>query len=217
MTVPCSRLNDVPSLHPIYSHCAEAIVSFARGATLVGRLAATLLEFTARWVITRSDYDRLIAWTMDADWLEHNQLVLSTQNTGHVLYKKFDLGRPDGKIVKCHWGCPVTDLHSKANNHGVRITCDRCKSRCTVGLAKTDRQSILGSRAIIKLQYPPPLYLACWKSKEELDNAPPALTLRSSSLPTLAGHVPPQVGLGPRSHKRPSAQDLLEPMNRKKR
>ena len=87
-------------------HCAEAVLSFSNKITLVGSVAALVLDFAAAWVQSSSEYDFLVAQTFPPSWCSLHRPVLSLGDpASHWVYSAVDPLEPNGSPVFCHWGC----------------------------------------------------------------------------------------------------------------
>lgn len=148
-------------------HCAEAVVSLADSSNVVGEVASQLGDLVARWTQSAStDFDALIAMTIPAEWARIHQPVISTEDGCHTLYTRFQPSHPGGKRVLCGSGCQAP-LRAKPRPGVVRITCTKCKSRCSVKLERLDRQTVLGQHDLIRVEWPPVQYVVGWEVCEE--------------------------------------------------
>jgi hypothetical protein len=158
----------LPPVYWMYSHapslCFDAIVSLANRTTVVGDVACTLSEFATAWVTTPSDYDTLFAATVRSDWARLHRPVLSRGRTDHVLYTGFHVTEPLGQVVRCHQGCGVENRSYSVKGQRASITCRQCGSTCTIdfGGARSDPSTALGSRSLVKVDYPQPLLPVQW-------------------------------------------------------
>lgn len=109
--------------------------------------------FVMEWVRTQASYDSLVARTMSADWASKHLPVFSHGNT-HTLYKGFNTLEPDGQVVVCHRGCGIENRKWEMRPTTIRIECRRCKSQCTIERQKADTSTLLGSRGLVKVDFP---------------------------------------------------------------
>jgi hypothetical protein len=75
----------------------------------------------------------------------------------HILYTRFDLGQPGGRIVRCFGGCEK-GMASKPSRNTVRLTCKGCKYKTTVPAFKTSTETTLGRVSLVAVAYPQHLY-----------------------------------------------------------
>lgn len=180
--VPCIRLSrshtHAYQLTHI-SHCADAVLSFATNTTITSEVAPVLLPLISDWVQTSSDYDVLIAKSVQAGWAHRNHPVLSRRGhdpsrytkftsteephvmasgkDDHILYTRFDLGQPGGRIVRCFRGCEK-GIGAKPGKNTVRIKCDGCKYRTTIPAFRSSTETTLGRFSLVAVAYPQELY-----------------------------------------------------------
>lgn len=151
------------------SHCADAVLSFANRATVVGDIASGVNEFVTQWVQTLSDYDFLVATTMDRRWIDKHCPVFSRKVEGipvHTTYSGMTLGRPGGKVVVCHRMCREEILiQGDKQRERVDLRCSKCDSRCRVPMILPDNTTPLGARELFKTIYPPELFPVKWRLK----------------------------------------------------
>lgn len=136
------------------SHCADAVVSLANRTTIVGDVAATLVDFLVAWVTTPSSYDVLFAKTIRDDWARRHRPVLTTRQDGHVLYTGFSPAEPNGEVVRCHRQCAPENQWSNVRKKNILFICKQCNSQCVVGKATYDASTFLGARHLIKTVFP---------------------------------------------------------------
>lgn len=173
-----------------FSHCADAVLSFANKTTVVGDIANTLSEFATAWTTTLSEYDTLFATTVRHDWARRHRPVLSRGNGLHYLYTGFHVTEPHGKLVRCHQMCGVEARSFTIKDKVVVIRCKRCRSTCTIDRVKPDR-STLGTQSIVKVAYPPDQVRVLWKFDD-----PRRQTTTSEGRGTSATVVPKSAGAG---------------------
>ena len=146
------------------SHCADAIVSLANRSTVVGDVACTLAELAVAWATTGSDYDTLFATTVNAGWVARHRPVLSRGRTGsHTLYTGFNINEPNGQLVQCHQGCGMENQSFTVKPKDVQVVCRQCNSYCTIPKVTSDSSTLLGSRSLVKVAYPPTRFLTEWR------------------------------------------------------
>lgn len=157
-----------------------------------------------------SDYNTLIANTIPSKWAKEHLPVLSRRGhdparyttftwkepprpiptpipcqDDHILFTQFSNGQPKGRLIKCHNRCEQS-ITTKQTAAAVRITCNACKSKCTVKQFKTDMITVLGRHALVAVRYPQDLYPVQWELPKEPSSAglaPPDVVVRSASLP----------------------------------
>ena len=163
------------------------MLSLANETTVVGDVSGTLLDFIAHWVQTPSDYEFIIAKTISKDWAKKHMPVLSRhghdptrytvfnpwacevpvpmipqdkrdEQDDHILYTKFNIGQPVGKIVLCHLMCGQ-EIENRQGKLYIRLICKGCGSRCSIGQFKTDRTMVLGRRELVAVKYPQDLHI----------------------------------------------------------
>ena len=169
-------------------HCADAVLSLAKDANLVGDVSGALLDVTAAWVQTLSDYDVLMARCIKSSWASNHLPILSRHGhdrsrfttffvdnvpqpvpdsarpdaNDHVLFTSFSMGSPAGMVVRC----PITahqGIGFKQTNKGVRVTCKVCLSKCTIPQFRSDPTSPLKPEGLVAINYPPAQYAAQWE------------------------------------------------------
>ena len=160
----------------VTSHCADAVLSMANPTNVIGQIAGRVAEFVRRWIQSPTiDYDTIVAATFDAEWARMNSPVITTvrwvpdehnpgesrEVTRHTLYTAFQIGEPNGEVVKCHYGCDVP-MKAKARKTVVRLTCTGCRSRCSVRLRKKKPYSALGTRGLVAVEFPRVQHEADW-------------------------------------------------------
>ncbi|KAF9789555.1 hypothetical protein BJ322DRAFT_1177906 [Thelephora terrestris] len=171
-----SDAEDAPSHHHkmlIVNLACGASVSLPqpRSELLTGEVAPVLLPLISDWVQTSSDYDVLIAKSVQAGWAHRNHPVLSRRGhdpsrytkftsteephvmasgkDDHILYTRFDLGQPGGRIVRCFRGCEK-GIGAKPGKNTVRIKCD--------GSFRSSTETTLGRFSLVAVAYPQELY-----------------------------------------------------------
>ena len=150
-------------------HCADAVLSFSNEITLVGGIAAPLLDFVSMWVQSNSDYDFIIGQTFPPTWCSLRRPVLSLQATmSHWVYTAIDPLEPDGHPVICQNGCGRENLDPDAQSKKVRIKCLLCQSTCEVKVSEIDSRTPLGRKGIMKAQFPPTQAKTSWISPGSL-------------------------------------------------
>ena len=180
-----------------YSHCAEAVLSFASMTNVVSEISGNLLDLATYWVQSFSNYDVLMAKTFPSDWAlvhmpiisrrEHDPTRYTTFTMGnperpvpitlapgphdHILFTKFSFGQPGGQVVLCHMRCN-TSIKVKQTPNGVRLICNGCKSRCTISQFKTTRQDTLTRRGLMAVAYPQKQYTTWWERPEPSTDVP---------------------------------------------
>lgn len=189
----------------------------AKPANIVGDIATTLAAFASDWVQTLSDYHVLMARSITHQWCSNHLPVLSQHghdasrftiyssgtpsrkipivatpgDDDHVLYTGFSLAQPQGKVLRC----PIFEhqgLHPKGTHNGVRITCQKCESKCTIPQFKTDRTTPLGSQGIVAIKYPQDQYIAQWELSKlalSLNSLRPTPTTPDDVIPPLPKEV----------------------------
>ncbi|KAF9779587.1 hypothetical protein BJ322DRAFT_1113387 [Thelephora terrestris] len=169
-------------------HCADAVLSLAKDANLVGDISGTLLDLTAGWVQTLSDYNVLMARFIKMSWASNHLPILSRHghdttrfttffidnvpqpvpdaarpdSNDHVLFTGFSMGSPGGMVVRC----PIVDhqgIGIKQTKGAVRITCEECLSKCTVPQFRSDPTSPLKTQGLVAINYPPAQYPIQWE------------------------------------------------------
>jgi hypothetical protein len=145
----------------------DAVLSFARGPTLVGDISGVVSSFAMLWAQSPSDYDFLISQSMMTDWVYQHMPVLSRHQTGHILYTKFSLYEPRGMLVLCHRRCKE-GVSGRAHGDEVQYECDGCKSRCVTPKLLSSRDTTLGRRALVKTTYPQEQWGTEWKLSQEM-------------------------------------------------
>ena len=122
-----------------------------------------MLDITSQWVRSGStDFDVIMASTVDPDWALAHRPVVSTRN-GHTLYTKSRLCEPEGKVVLCPLRCEALlhhDLNPKATL--IKFTCTNCGSNCNIKSTKPSKTTRLGRRGLIKVDYPQVQLPAQW-------------------------------------------------------
>ena len=188
------------------------MLSLANETTVVGDVSGTLLDFIAHWVQTPSDYEFIIAKTISKDWAKKHMPVLSRhghdptrytvfnpwacevpvpmipqdkrdEQDDHILYTKFNIGQPVGKIVLCHLMCGQ-EIENRQGKLYIRLICKGCGSRCSIGQFKTDRTMVLGRRELVAVKYPQDQHPAEWKLPKEGNPKVSSLRL-SATQPTM--------------------------------
>ena len=149
------------------SHCADAVISLANNATVVGDVGTTITQFVTRWVQTPSDYDFLVATTMTKDWIHRHQPVISRHSTGHQLYSRFSVESPRGMRVLCHRRECNQVLKYRIHGEQVHISCPGCGSKCRIPKFVTDSGHVLGRAGIVRVVYPPPEFPTEWRLPTE--------------------------------------------------
>lgn len=170
-----------------YRHCADAVISFATPSTVTGFLATRVLELLAHWVQSPSDFDKHIIRSMEPEWLEKYQPVIS-QASGHVMYTRLTPLLPGGQFLRCPKGCGQPFRHS-ARPEGIVVVCEGCNRRCTV--PKVKDKTFLGLRQVMKVPYPLTPYITEWRSPPSTPSlvltsppeAPPTLPPTTTTLP----------------------------------
>ena len=160
----CSKIYQNYSQHssPIHSLCVDTILSFANKSTLVSRIMTTLTEFTIAWVQSPSEYDFLIARTVRDDWAAMNLPVISQRGTHH-LYTGYHVMEPAGQVLICPYDCSIENRNwDSTKKKDILIECRRCKGSCTLPRVELDSKTLLGSRRIIKVKFPPPRIAIPW-------------------------------------------------------
>jgi hypothetical protein len=155
-------------------HCADAVISFSNPATVVSRVATTLAECTARWVQSTSDYDEIFAATMTSDWATWNKPVISRPGVGHTLYTGYDIRHPDGRVPRCPSKCGLP-FDRKINPKSVRLTCPKCGRKTHVPKVKSNFDTPLGRRNIVKTPFPDEPLMLRWEvpnSPRQVPNSP---------------------------------------------
>jgi len=161
------------------SHCADAILSFANLSTQVGDVSDTVTNFAARWAQTPSGYDTLVAMTMDCDWVLAHLPVISSHKTGHHVYNKFSVARPQGLLIRCHRPECVQPISDRVVDRAVHLICRGCGSTARIPEWKNDQGTALRAAAIVKAVFPLGYYHVEWRQPK---------MARSTSLPL---HTPP--------------------------
>jgi len=139
------------------------VISLANRSNVVGEVASRLGDFAARWIQSAStDLDVIVATTLDAEWARLHQPVLSVRGGDHVLYTRYQSAHPDGSRVICGLGCSAP-LRAKPRRNLIRITCTKCRSRCTVPFRKLEKQTALGQHDLVRVECPPPRYPVSWE------------------------------------------------------
>ena len=147
----------------------------------MGTVATILLDLSAYWIQTLSDYDVLVAKTVLSKWAKkhmpgisrhsHNPAYYTTFisegppqpipiscQDDHILFTEFSLSQPGGQSVKCH-NRYKQSISPKQIATRVHIMCNACKSRCMVKKFKTDMATILRRHALVTVRYPQDQYL----------------------------------------------------------
>lgn len=155
-----SRVYFVKNSYAECSHCADAVLSLSNNATVVGEVAAPLVDFAARWAQSPSDYDFIISATLNAEWASQHHPVLSRANHGHFVYTRYRRWEPEGKIVRCCQNCSEGVTMKDRNTNTVRFICEGCGLRCSVqkSLTDLDKSTPLGKRSFVKVDFPRPQY-----------------------------------------------------------
>ena len=109
------------------SHCADAVVSLANNMTVVGEVATVLVDFTVQWVQLPSNYDFLVASTIDKKWALQHRLVISRKGHGYILYTKYLYQEPHGQLIFCP-SQYITEIHAKTAKNGFRLICGKCNA-----------------------------------------------------------------------------------------
>lgn len=183
-------------------HCAEAVVSCADNSNVVGEIATRLVDFTSRWVRSASsDFDVIVASTLDQEWVLKHKPVLSSKERGHRLYSKIRPAEPDGKLVLCHRRCSAI-LHTELNSNstGVKFTCTGCGSTCATPnnrQLKNAKNTALSRRGLLNTVYPQEMYMTQWMLPEPtspVEHVPPSSpsghTPANTSAPRPARRLP---------------------------
>jgi hypothetical protein len=100
--------------------------------------------------------------TFPAEWAREHQPVVSTPDGEHTLYTRYQASHPGGRPVLCGSGCKAP-LRAKPKKTTVRITCRRCRSKCSVPFERLDRRTVLGQYDLIAVTWPPPQYQVSWE------------------------------------------------------
>ncbi|KAF9789147.1 hypothetical protein BJ322DRAFT_1102529 [Thelephora terrestris] len=173
-------------------HCADAVLSFADSSNVVGELATRLLDITSRWVRSAStDFDVIMASTIDAKWALDHKPVISTQ-AGHVLYTKARITEPGGKVILCHRRCGAL-LHYEPNSHStsLKVTCTGCWSTCTVKCVKLLKNNRLGRSELVRVDYPQEQFPTEWTLPQSAsEQGQPTTSLDSAAPANTQGHRP---------------------------
>ena len=109
------------------SHCADVVVSLANNTTVVGKVTTVLVEFTAQWVQLPSNYDFLVASTINKKWALQHRLVISRKGHGHILYTKYLYQESHSWLIFCPSQC-ITKIHAKTTKNGFRLICGKCNT-----------------------------------------------------------------------------------------
>ena len=154
----------------------------------MGDVSEALLDVTAAWIQTLSDYDVLMARFIKHSWASNHLPILSQHGhdttrfttffinnvpqpvpnaaradpNNHTLFTTFSMGSPAGMVVHC----PITahqGIGFKQTNKGVRVTCKVCLSKCTIPQFKSDPSSPLKSEGLVAINYPPAQYAVQWE------------------------------------------------------
>ena len=167
------------------SHCADAVVSLANNTTIVGKVATVLADFTARWVQSPSDYNFLVASTINKKWALQHRPVISRKGHGHILYTKYLYEQPHGQLIFCPSQC-LAKIHAKTTKNGFRLICEKCNTRVTIPKHQPDWQSILGWQTLIKIAFPQEIQPVTWGLPEtpKPDQAPTAVLFSANCTPT---------------------------------
>lgn len=210
------------------SHCADAVLSLANRATIVGEVAATLIDLAAYWVQTLSDYNVLMAKVVDRDWAAKHMPVLSRRNhdptryttffagiektpttpepcrDDHILFTRFSFGQPGGKLPMCHRRCDQP-ISVKETATKVRLDCDKCKSRGFIPQYHTR------GRSLVAVKFPQDQFPVEWKDrKQDASLAPPDKIVRSSSMPPMKTNPP--IPPTPEPTISPMSEPTISPM-----
>ena len=148
--------------HPfiVYKSChrldADAILSFAQKGTVIGGMSGIVADFATAWAATDSDYD-VLATIFNSEWASLHQPVISRKDgtsITHTLYSGCDPLEPEGHPVECHGR---KYLYPNVQSNHVTITCTKteCGATCQLKREKEDSRTLLGSRNLIKVEYPP--------------------------------------------------------------
>jgi hypothetical protein len=122
----------------------------------------TLTEFTIAWVQTPSDYDFLIARTVRDDWAAMNLPVISRRGVHH-LYTGYHVTEPNGAVLICPYDCGIENRNwDSTKKKQIIVKCRRCKGSCSFRRVELDSKALLGSRRIIKVDFPPPQITIIW-------------------------------------------------------
>ncbi|KAF9790817.1 hypothetical protein BJ322DRAFT_1017455 [Thelephora terrestris] len=207
-----------PRSELLTGHCADAVLSFATNTTITSEVASVLLPLISDWVQTSSDYDVLIAKSVQAGWAHRNHPVLSRRGhdpsrytkftsteephvdmasgkDDHILYTRFDLGQPGGRIVRCFRGCEK-GIGAKPGKNTVRIKCE--------GSFRSSTETTLGRFSLVAVAYPQELYpTPHWNpTNTENDQAGPSM---------LTPAPPPATPTPPPERSTCTSQELAPP------
>lgn len=137
------------------SHCAEAILSLSNEITLVGSVAAPLLDFASTWAQSNSSYDFIIARAFPPSWCSLHRPVISLRDPmSHWVYSAIDPLEPNGQLVLCHRGCGRDNLQPTVITQTVKIRCIHCQSTCEVRATAVDARTPIGRSGILKVAFP---------------------------------------------------------------
>ena len=162
-------------------HCAEAVLSFSNEITLVGSVAAPVLDFAAAWVQSSSGYDFLVAKTFPPSWCSLHRPVLSLGNpVSHWVYSAVDPLEPNGSPVFCHWGCGREHLDPNPTSQMVKITCKQCRSTCKVKVTGVGARTALSRKNISKVEFPAIQAKAEWSPPMESKGVKESKKVRES-------------------------------------
>lgn len=169
--------------------------------------------FVMEWVRTQSSYDTIVAKTMPADWASKHLPVLS-HGTIHHLYKGFNVLEPNGQAIQCHRGCGVENRKWEIKATTVKIECRGCDSICHVAKQDLDTSTLLGSRGLIRVNYPIGQASTTWISKG--NTHPDTSTVASRKRPNQPTLLIPEVVGTPPASPSPSPSSsqsaLMEPL-----
>jgi hypothetical protein len=203
-------------------HCADAVLSLAKDANLVGDVSGALLDVAAAWVQTLSDYDVLMARFIKGSWASNHLPILSRHGhnptrfttffvgnvpqpvpdaarpdpNDHILFTTFSMGSPAGMVVRC----PITahqGIGFKQTSKGVRITCKVCLSKCTIPQFRSDLDSPLKAEGLVAVNYPPSQYAAQWELSPQALQTNPKIPRAETPTPETPVREPKQ---GPTIH-----------------
>ena len=175
------------------SHDAEAVLSLANNATVVGDVAATLADIISTWARTGSNFDTIISCVVHGDWALYHRLVISRRREGnadksdHTLYTGYSPMEPNGQLVRCHRGCGGENMSAEPQGPTFRITCRGCGSWCFVTSVAKEKSSIPGSAGIVKANYPQKQAMTQWVLNEPVPHPAQPLdpTPKRSTQPTV--------------------------------
>lgn len=152
-----------------------------------------MAQFAAQWVQTLSDYDFLVASTMNAEWAEEHRPVISRNGHGHILYTRYRFFKPYGQRLVCPKICEQ-QLLVKTHDNNFRIICTGCKARTSIPKHDGDWKSTLGRKTFVKTIFPQEIYPASWKLNDTEDAGQPNLAtglvlFSADHTPTISTHL----------------------------